>query len=128
MFRFYESFKERASDQPLTQEELNIVSGKKILDPGEAKKYHTNLNMESESLRTALGKQAERAAVSAYVTFLCFFLNIYSFRALCRDLGIKPDSNSLLLNGWLHATSRLKKSTALNFVQCSRTLITQPRR
>lgn len=73
MFRFYESFKERTPDQPLSQEEMDIASGKKILDPGEAKKYHINLNMASESLRTALGKQAERAAVSTYDSSILLF-------------------------------------------------------
>ena len=64
MYRVFVSFKERQASGPaLTHEDVEIASGKQVLDPGQAKVYLKNLESTSENLGLAFKKQAEDAAV-----------------------------------------------------------------
>jgi hypothetical protein len=72
MFRVFMSFKERqTSGPPITQEDIEIASGKRVLDPGQTKVYFKNLESASEGLRLAFEKQAKNAAVPVFL--LCFY-------------------------------------------------------
>jgi hypothetical protein len=63
MFRLFTAIKERPADQPITQEEIELASGSKVLDPGKAKEYFKNLEAASENIRAAFEKQSSNAAV-----------------------------------------------------------------
>jgi hypothetical protein len=65
MYRLFSVLKDRKGE-PITQEEIDIASGKKTLNPGQAKIYFTNLEVASENLRAAFEKQAANAAVSFF--------------------------------------------------------------
>jgi hypothetical protein len=68
MYRVFLSFKERQSSGPaITQEDIQIASGKRVLDPGQTKVYFKNLESASENLRLAFEKQVENAAVQLFV-------------------------------------------------------------
>lgn len=62
MFQLYTSFKQHP-DRQFSQEDIEIASGNKVLDPGYAKTYLKNLEIASENLHAAFAKQAENAAV-----------------------------------------------------------------
>ena len=64
MFKLFSVLKDRSSNQPPTAEELDIASGKKMLDPEKAKAWFTNLEAASQNIHQAFQKQAEVAAVS----------------------------------------------------------------
>ena len=73
MYRIFTSFKERQASGPaITPEDIQIASGKRVLDPGQTKVYFKNLESTSENIRLAFAKQAEDAAV-------CFHLYSSSF-------------------------------------------------
>lgn len=63
MFWLFTVLKERPSDQPITQEEIKLASGAKMLDHGKAKEYLKNLEAISENICTAFEKQAINAVV-----------------------------------------------------------------
>jgi hypothetical protein len=63
MFRFYNVLKERPADQPITQEEIDIASGKKTMDPEKVTEYVKNLEVMSENIIRAFEKQGVAAAV-----------------------------------------------------------------
>jgi hypothetical protein len=63
MFKLFTLLKDRSSDQPVTQEELDIACGKKGLDPAKAKAWFNNLEAASENVRQAFEKQVEASAV-----------------------------------------------------------------
>lgn len=63
MYRLYNVFKECSADQPVTQEEIDIASGKKTMDAEKASDYVKNLEMESENIVQLFEKQAAAAAV-----------------------------------------------------------------
>jgi len=64
MYRIFMSFKERQVSGPaITQEDFQIASGQRVLDPGQMKVYFKNVGSASENLRVAFEKQAEVAAV-----------------------------------------------------------------
>ena len=56
-------FKERSADQPVTQEEIDIASGKKTMDAEKAGDYVKCLEMESENIVQLFEKQAATTAV-----------------------------------------------------------------
>ncbi|KAF8812195.1 hypothetical protein BYT27DRAFT_7221221 [Phlegmacium glaucopus] len=58
---FYSLLKERPVDDPITQEEISIASGKKKLNPGTATNYIKNLEAKLESIRRAFEKQEAQA-------------------------------------------------------------------
>ncbi|KAF8805090.1 hypothetical protein BYT27DRAFT_7298997 [Phlegmacium glaucopus] len=66
MFKLFSVLKDRSSDQQATAEELDIASGKKILDPEKAKAWFTNFEAALQNIHQAFQKQAEVAAVSLF--------------------------------------------------------------
>ena len=95
MFKLFSVLKDRSGDQQATAEELEIASGKKILDPVKAKEWFTNLEAASQNIHQAFQKQTEVAAVSH---FLKNTFGIFIF-SLPRDPGIKTNLNGLSQNG-----------------------------
>jgi hypothetical protein len=63
MFCFYNVLKEHPADQPITQEEIDIASGKKTMDPKKVTEYVKNLEVMSENIIRAFEKQGAAAAV-----------------------------------------------------------------
>ncbi|KAF9455310.1 hypothetical protein BDZ94DRAFT_814316 [Collybia nuda] len=63
MYRFYLVLKNRSPAEPTTEEEVQIASGKKVLEPGAASKFVQGLESKAENIRVAFNKQAEREAV-----------------------------------------------------------------
>ena len=63
MYRLFCLLKERPSDRPVTGKEIELASGKKVLDPGTARVYFNDLEIASENIRAAFEKQAINAAV-----------------------------------------------------------------
>jgi len=78
MYRLFTSFKDQP-DHEIMQEDIQITSGKKALDPRQAKIYFKNLEISSENIRLAIEKQVSDAAV------------IFSFFSTCRKLLIFID-------------------------------------
>lgn len=75
MYRFYLVLKNRSSGEPITQEELDIASGQKVLEPGKASKFVEELESKTENIRTAFKKQAEQELVCHTSLFLyCLFM------------------------------------------------------
>lgn len=66
MYRLFTALKERPADLSITEEEINIASGKKVLDSVQAKIYSKILETASENLRLAFEKQTQDAAVRTY--------------------------------------------------------------
>ena len=64
MFKLFSVLKDQSSDQPLTAEELDIASRKKMLDPEKVKAWFTNLEVVSQNIHQAFQKQAKAAVVS----------------------------------------------------------------
>ena len=68
MYHIFTSFKERQTLGPaITQEDIQIASGKRVLDPGQTKIYFKNIELTSENLCLAFEKQAENAAVLLFL-------------------------------------------------------------
>lgn len=65
MHSFYTLLKERPVDDPITQEEISIASGKTTLNPGATANYIKNLEEKSESIHHAFEKQESQAIVSS---------------------------------------------------------------
>ena len=73
MYRIFTSFKERQASGPaITPEDIEISSGKRVLDPGQSKAYFKNLESTSENLRLAFAKQVEDAAVRLHLDLPSF--------------------------------------------------------
>ena len=71
MFQLFTAIKERPADQPITQEEIELASGSKVLDPGKVKEYFKNLEAASENICTAFEKQSSNAAVRMMIFNSC---------------------------------------------------------
>ena len=68
MYRVFASFKERQTSGPaITQEDIQIASGRRVLDPGQTKVYFKNLESASEDLHLVFEKQAENVAVPLFL-------------------------------------------------------------
>ncbi|KAF8064935.1 hypothetical protein FPV67DRAFT_1695479, partial [Lyophyllum atratum] len=67
MYHFYSILKDRPADQPVTENEIAIAAGAKVLDPIKAKEYFRNLEVASENIRAAFEKQSTNAAVRNFV-------------------------------------------------------------
>lgn len=77
MYRIFSSFKERQTSGPaITQEDIQIASGKRVLDPGQTKVYFKNLDSASGDLCLAFEKQAEKAAVLIFLQHLFALINL----------------------------------------------------
>jgi hypothetical protein len=67
MYRFFTVLSERSDDEPISQEEIDYASGKKVLDPKaepKANAYLNRLEKSSENIQAAFQKQADAAAVT----------------------------------------------------------------
>jgi hypothetical protein len=74
MFRAFTSFKERqTSGTAITEEDIEIASGKRVLDAGQTNIYFKNLESASENLRLAFEKQVKDAAVSPCLSHILSF-------------------------------------------------------
>ena len=70
MYRAFTLFKERQTlGVAITQEDIEIASGKRVLDAGQANWYFRNLESASQNLRLAFEKQAKDAAVQLCLSF-----------------------------------------------------------
>jgi len=74
MYSFYTLLKERPVDDPITQEEISVASGKTTLNPGATANYIKNLEEKSESIRRAFEKQESQALVRSCLGNCGFFL------------------------------------------------------
>ncbi|KAF9001006.1 hypothetical protein BDQ17DRAFT_1244915, partial [Cyathus striatus] len=61
MYQLYLLLKERPSDQPITQEELDLASGKVSLDVTEAGTFLKKLRSQRENIRSAFARQEVNA-------------------------------------------------------------------
>ena len=77
MFKLFSVLKDRSGDQQATAEELEIASGKKMLDPEKAKEWFSNLDAASQNIHQAFQKQAEVAAVRQFKKK--YFPNLHDF-------------------------------------------------
>ncbi|KAH9069429.1 hypothetical protein EDB83DRAFT_2518582 [Lactarius deliciosus] len=62
MYKLFSILKDRSSDQHVTQEEMDVASGKKVLGLEKAKEWFDALEHTSENLHQAFRKQEEVAA------------------------------------------------------------------
>jgi hypothetical protein len=62
MYHLYLTMKDCPSDQ-ITPEEIDITSGKKVLDPGVALEWLNKLELANMDIQKAFNKQVEAAAV-----------------------------------------------------------------
>lgn len=62
MYHLYMALKERSPDQ-ITQKELDIASGRRILDPGEMSELLGTYEANSSTIQAAFQKQVDAAAV-----------------------------------------------------------------
>ena len=63
MFQLFITLKERPSNQLITEEEIQLASGEKVLDPAKAKEYFKNLKSASENICATFEKQAVNTAI-----------------------------------------------------------------
>jgi hypothetical protein len=66
MYRLYMAMKERSSDE-ITENEIAVASGKKILDPGGMSDFLQTLESTSMTIQKAFEKQVKTAAVSSFI-------------------------------------------------------------
>jgi len=66
MFRFYSILKSRRPEDHITQEEIDVASGKQPLTAEASAEFLGGLEAQSENIRNAFAKQQERAAVCTY--------------------------------------------------------------
>ncbi|KAF8874673.1 hypothetical protein BD779DRAFT_1406474, partial [Infundibulicybe gibba] len=62
MFQLYTILKERPASEPITQEEIDIASGRDSWQPGKVADYVKKLEATSENIARAFEKQAASAA------------------------------------------------------------------
>lgn len=62
MYRLYSILKERVN-KPVTQEEINIASGKTPLEPGAVTEFIAELENNTENIKRAFAKQKQQALV-----------------------------------------------------------------
>jgi hypothetical protein len=87
MFCLYLAMEEHASDN-ITQEEIMIASGQKVLDPGEASKFLDELESMNGNIQHAFEKQAETAAVHEYPYILMVMLMVLRAHGTRKSLKI----------------------------------------
>jgi hypothetical protein len=63
MFRFYSILKSRCPEDHITQEEINVASGKQPLTAKASSAFLGGLEVQSENIKNAFVKQQEQAAV-----------------------------------------------------------------
>jgi hypothetical protein len=64
MFRLYSILKSRGPEEPITQEEIDVASGKRPLTTEASAEFLTSRETQSGNIKQAFAKQQERAAVS----------------------------------------------------------------
>lgn len=66
MFRFYSILNDRRPEGCITQEEIDIASGKQSLSAEMAAKFLNGLEAQSQSIKIAFAKQHEQAVVCLF--------------------------------------------------------------
>jgi hypothetical protein len=66
MFRLYSILKSRRPEDHITQEEIDIASGKRPLTAEASAEFLGGLQAQSENLKNAFAKQREQAVVCTY--------------------------------------------------------------
>ncbi|KAF8799838.1 hypothetical protein BYT27DRAFT_7020224, partial [Phlegmacium glaucopus] len=62
MYQLFTVLKGCPADHAITQEEIELASGKKVLDAGKAKEYFHNLELSQENIQAAFNRQATNTA------------------------------------------------------------------
>jgi len=86
MYRLYVAMKERSSDE-ITEDEIAVASGKKILDPGALSEFLQKLESASMTIQKAFEKQVKTAAVSPFI--FRFITKLISQRVLGIRITLK---------------------------------------
>jgi hypothetical protein len=66
MFRFYSILKSQRPEGHITEEEINIASGRRLLTAEASAEFLGGLEAQSENIKKAFAKQQEQAAVRLY--------------------------------------------------------------
>ena len=87
MYCLYLAMKEHAPDN-VTQEEIMIASGQKVLGPGEASKFLDELESTNSDILRAFEKQVENAAVCEHLYTLTATLMVFRAHGTKESLKI----------------------------------------
>jgi hypothetical protein len=130
MFRLYTILKDRQDrkDGTVTQEEIDIASGKTDLDSSMAADFVKRLDQNTENIRRAFAQQEIKSLVRYILFFACIFTKTHAL--MSRAHGIRKDLSDYLHVGLLLVTSHLMKSINQNFGSFStiHTTLRQPSR
>jgi len=109
MFRFYSILKSWGPDDHITQEEINIASGKQPLTAEASSEFLGGLEAQSENIKNAFAKQREQAAVCTYyVSSMAFYDQCSSI--IHRGCGIRINLRSFSPSGLSPPTNPLIQS------------------
>lgn len=92
MFRLYSVLHQRP--EPPTAEEIDIASGKKVLDATAAKTYFKDLEITTENIIRSMALQRARTTVCSYHDVVLHASDAYD-----RVIGIKQSLNDFCWNG-----------------------------
>jgi len=92
MYRLFSSFKDHP-DREITQDDIQIASGKKALNPRQAKIYFKNLEIASKNICLALEKQVSDAAVRLF--FSCC-QNLFLFLSMVQEVWDQENFEQLI--------------------------------
>jgi hypothetical protein len=118
LFRLYTILKERQDrkDGTITQEEIDIASGKTDFDSSMTDDFVKQLDQKTENIRKAFAQQEVKSLVRSlfYLTYVTYmFTKAHALTS--RACGIRKNSSDFLLIGSLLVTSRLMKLINQNF-------------
>jgi hypothetical protein len=74
MFRFYSILKNQRPEGHITDEEINIASGRRLLTAEASTEFLSGLEAQLENIKNAFAKQQERAIVCLYCTLSMAFI------------------------------------------------------
>lgn len=69
MYTLFNALKARASDEPITQEEIDIASGKISLEGAKVKDYIKTLEAKTSNIQKAFQKQMDLEVVRSFQVF-----------------------------------------------------------
>lgn len=110
MFRLYNILKERQDqkDGTISQDEIDIASGKTDLDSLMAADFVKQLDQKTENIRKAFAQQEVKSIVRS-LFYLTLNPTIYLQKFTSRARGIRKNLSGFLPVGSLLATSHLMK-------------------
>jgi hypothetical protein len=95
MFRFYSILKSQRPEGHITEEEVNVASGRRLLTTEASAEFLGGLEAQSENIKKAFAKQQEQEAVCLHCA-LSMPLILTSFR---REHGIRDGSRAFSPSG-----------------------------